>query len=104
MVWGSPEGWIEPNPEVPAIVKAVCVQAAYRAWTNPDGIAREELGEVSRTYRGSNHADALWLTENEKKLIRRAGGKARIASIPVETPFAEDPGNALSPLDFWPIA
>ncbi len=98
-----PEGWVGKDAEVPAIAKAVCVQVAYRAWTNPDGIAREELGEVARTYRGTNQADALWLTENEKRLIRRAAEQPRITSVPLETPYSGDPGNGLSPLDFWPL-
>lgn len=99
----TPEGWNGESAEIPAIAKAVCVQVAYRAFTNPDGIASEMLGEASRTYRGGNDADALWLTENERKLIRRAAGKARVTSIPVESPYPEDPGNEVSPLDFWPI-
>ena len=97
-----PEGWTD-EAAVPAIVKAVCVQAAYRAWSNPDGIAREELGQVSRAYRGGSDADALWLTENEKRLIRRAAGKMRITSVAVETAYPTDPGTGLSPLDFWPL-
>jgi hypothetical protein len=98
-----PEGWTGKDADIPAIVKAVCVQVAYRAWSNPDGIAREELGEVSRAYRGGNDADALWLTENEKRLIRRAAGKPRITSVPLETSYSADPGAGVSPLDFWPI-
>jgi hypothetical protein len=99
----QPEGWFGEERVVPAVAVAVCVQIAYRAWTNPDGIASEMLGEASRTYRGDNQADALWITENEKKLIRRAAGKARVTSIAVETPYGEDPGSEISPLDFWPI-
>src|SRR4249919_1205902 len=64
-----PEEWAK---EVPSAVKAVCIQVAYRAWANPDSIAREQLGEVARTYRGTDQADALWLTKNEARLIRRA--------------------------------
>lgn len=98
-----PDDWTGNDADVPAIVKAVCVQVAYRAWSNPDGIAREELGEVSRAYRGGGDADALWLTENEKRLIRRAAGKPRITSIPLETSYAGDPRGDLSPLDFLPL-
>ncbi len=95
-----PEGWPD---DAPAIVKAVCVQVAYRAWSNPDGIAREELGEVSRAYRAGGDADALWLTENEKRLVRRAAGQSRVTSLPLETAYGGDPGTGLSPLDFWPL-
>lgn len=94
-----PEGWGKSDPGIPAIVTAICVQVVYRAWSNPDGIASEMLGEASRTYRGNNPADALWLTENEKRLIRKAAAKPRVTSIPVETPYSGDP-DELSPLDF----
>lgn len=98
-----PEGWVGEDPKVPAAVKAVCIQVAYRAWENPDAVAREQLGEVARTYRGTDQADALWLTKNEAKLIRKAAGKSSLTSIPVETPYSGDPDNELSPLDFWPL-
>ena len=97
-----PEEWSDES-KVPAIVTAVCVQVAYRAWNNPDGIASEMLGEASRTYRGGDQPDALWLTQNEKKLIKKAAGQGQVTSIPVETPYSGDPDANLSPLDFWPI-
>jgi hypothetical protein len=98
-----PEAWVGEPSEVPAAVKAVCIQVAYRAWENPDSVAREQLGEVARTYRGTDQADALWLTKNEAKLVRRAAGKSSLTSIPVETPYSGDPDSQASPLDFWPL-
>lgn len=98
-----PEEWAGEDAEVPAAVKAVCIQVAYRAWANPDSVAREQLGEVARTYRGTDQADALWLTKNEARLIRRAAGKSSLISIPVESPYSGDPDRAVSPLDFWPL-
>ena len=101
---GSQAEWLTEDSKeaVPAAVKAVCIQITYRAWSNPDGIAREELGEAARTYRGTDLADVLWLTKNEAKLIRRAAGKSLVTSIPVETPYSGDPYEP-SPLDFLPF-
>jgi hypothetical protein len=101
---GSEADWLKDEPEgdVPAGVKAVCIQVAYRAWANPDSVAREELGAVARTYRGTDQSDALWLTQNEARLIRKAAGTSSIASIPVETPFSGDP-EKIHPMDFWPL-
>jgi hypothetical protein len=102
---GSEAAWLgeDFDGEVPAVVKAVCIQAAYRAWVNPDGVAREELGQVAQTYRGTDQADALWLTKNEAKMVRRAAGASSIRSIQVETPYSGDPQSDVSPLDFWPL-
>jgi hypothetical protein len=101
---GSEVVWLGDAPEgdPPAVVKAVCVQVAYRAWTNPDGIAREELGEVGQTYRGTNQADALWLTKSEAKTVRRAAGVSSVRSVQVETPYSV-PESDINPLDFWPL-
>jgi hypothetical protein len=98
--WLDPDGDAEP----PAAVKAVCIQAAYRAWANPDSVAREELGEAARTYRGTDQADALWLTKNEARLVRKAAGagSASLTSIQVETPYSGDPAEP-HPMDFWPF-
>jgi hypothetical protein len=87
----------------PAAVKAVCIQVAYRVWSNPDSVAREELGEVARTYRGTDQADALWLTVNEARLVRKvAGSGSTFQSITVETPYSGDPDEP-HPMDFWPL-
>jgi len=98
-----PDSWLGEAPDVPAGAKAVCIQVAYRAWENPDGVAREQLGAAARTYRGTDQADVLWLTSNEARLVRRAAGKSSLTSIPVETPYSGDPYNKVSPLDFWPL-
>lgn len=88
--------------DVPQGVKAVCIQVAYRAWENPDGIAREQLGAVARTYRGTDQADALWLTKNEARLVRKASGVSSVQSVPVETPYSGDPVET-HPMDFLPL-
>jgi hypothetical protein len=74
--------------EVPPVIRAVCVQVAYRAWANPDSIAREQIGDMSRTYRGNDQSDAMWLTANERRMIRKAANGTTIRSVPIETPFS----------------
>jgi len=93
----------EPEDDPPAAVKAVCIQVAYRVWSNPDSVAREQLGEVARTYRGTDQADALWLTFNEARLVRKAAGAgSTLQSLTVETPYSGDPDEP-HPMDFWPL-
>lgn len=101
---GSEAKWLEEgsDEDAPATVKAVCIQVAYRAWNNPDGVAREELGAVARTYRGTDQADVLWLTKNEARMLRKAASVSAVTSIQVETSYSGDPEER-SALDFWPL-
>jgi hypothetical protein len=78
----------EDGVEVPPVIRAVCIQVAYRAWTNPDSVAREQLGEASRTFRGNDQSDAMWLTTNERRMIRKAANGATVRSVQVATPFS----------------
>jgi hypothetical protein len=100
---GSEADWAQddaPDDAVaPPIVRTICIQAAYRAWRNPDGVAREEIGEIARTFRGGHESDAMWLTKNEMRMIRKAANRSTVRSIPVETPYA---GPAESPYDLYP--
>jgi hypothetical protein len=99
-----PAAWLAEDFEgdVPAGAKAICIQVAYRAWENPDGIAREQLGAMARTYRGTDQADALWLTKSEARLLRKAAGISSVQSVPVETPYSGDPVEG-HPMDFFPL-
>jgi hypothetical protein len=101
---GTEAGWLEEDSEEkpPPLVKAVCIQVAYRAWQNPDSVAREELGEAARTYRGGREAEVLYLTKSELRMLRKAAGASSIQSIPVETPYSGDPIEG-HPMDFFPI-
>lgn len=85
---GGNADWASDDAEVPPIIRAVCIQVAYRAWVNPDSIAREQLGEMSRTYRGNDQSDAMWLTANERRMIRKAANGSTVRSVPVETPYS----------------
>lgn len=102
---GTDADWVAEDPDedvtVPAAIRAICVQIAYRAWANPDGVAREELGEASRTLRGTDQADVLWLTKNEARIVRKAAGTPAIRSIAIETPYSGGTTET-HPMDFYP--
>lgn len=90
---GSTEPWAmeDDDADIPADVVAICVQVAFRAWHNPLGIAREQLGEAAVTYRGDDQPDVLRLTRAERATLRRAAGLAKggvLGSVGVETSFA----------------
>lgn len=74
---GGTAGWVVDGEGVPAAVAAVCIQVAYRAWRNPDSVAREQIGEMSVTYRGGDQPDAIYLTARERRVVRRAAVHGR---------------------------
>jgi len=101
----STKEWVTGGDDPPAAVKLVCIQVAYRAWRNPDGIARQQLGEHAVTYRGDDQPDAIYLTRNERRIIRRAARAAsepRLTSIGLVSPHPFSNGTEISPLDFYP--
>ncbi len=98
----APAWATDDDAEVPAAVMPVCVQVAHRAWRNPDGVARQQLGEHSVTYRGDDQSDALYLTSNERRIVRRAGRSnpgAVAGSVGLVSPYSADEHH---PMDFYP--
>ena len=68
---------------VPDVVVTVTLAAARRAWLNPDGKVSETIGSYS--YRAADGATTgVYLTEEEKRLVRRAGGVVAAAVANVE--------------------
>lgn len=63
--WADPEA--EPLPEM---LWFVVLQAAARAWLNPEGFTDERLAEWSGR-RGAETADGVYLTEAEKRTCGR---------------------------------
>lgn len=56
---------------VPAAVRAVCLQAAARAYINPTGLPRENLGSYGVSYPqvGFNQGAVIHLTDAEKRML-----------------------------------
>lgn len=63
------EGWEQDG--APASVQAVVCSAAYRALVNP--LQHASVTEGSYTWRADN-VSGVWLTDDEKMIVRRAGG------------------------------
>lgn len=71
------------DEDVPDIVVTVCIAAAKRAFTNPEAVTSESLGDAARSF-GDASSD-VYLTAAEKRLVRRAAGLAStIGSIAME--------------------
>jgi hypothetical protein len=81
------DSWDEDT--VPGRVADIVVQAAYRAYTNPDGASQKTVGDVSVSYSRTGLQGAVYLTKDEKRDIRRAAGRAAQAVVLV-SPYSGD--------------
>lgn len=92
--WIDGEGQLA---DVPAVVEAVALAVAYRAFRNPEGLAQASLGDASVSYdRGDGHA-AVYLTRDERRSVRRAAGTSAVGAIELASPWA-------MPADTYPVA
>lgn len=93
-VSGSEADWVtetDPEPEaVPGIVKAICVGLAYRAWSNPDALSSESLGEHAHAW-ADRSGQALRLTDAECRILEREAGISSLVSVTLESPYAGPP-------------
>lgn len=100
-VESSEAEWVtEEEPKsVPAIVTAICVEVAYRAWSNPDALSSESLGAYTQAWQNRS-GSVFYLTKAEKRMLRRAADVSSVRSVILETPYTE-PGeiNSISDND-----
>jgi hypothetical protein len=75
---------------VPTAVQSVCVSAAYRAFTNPEGLSQRTIGDSSKAWdRASREGgDIVYLTEREEERIRRAAGSTSMVSVTLVSPYS----------------
>lgn len=82
--------------DVPAQVAGVVAQMVERAARNPSGVTQETTGPFAVSF-GAEAAARLYLTRNNKLVIRAAVARTSIGTLstsrgPLETPSVADPG------------
>lgn len=83
LTWVDTEGGLE---EIPDAVVAITYAVAIRAFRNPEGIRSEQIGQYSVTY--ADGSTAAFLTDGERRAIRRAAGRSGLGSMEIESPWA----------------
>ena len=68
------------HDRIPEALKAICIAAAARVWTNPGNVVMQQLGAAQTTW-GQNPAGLL-LTKDERQTIRRVLGTGSM-SLPL---------------------
>jgi hypothetical protein len=74
---------------VPRRVRLICVAAAYRAFTNPEGLTQRTIGDSSKAYDRSKRegGEDVYLTEAEVRTVRKAAGTSSLVSVTLVTPY-----------------
>lgn len=88
-----------PDPP-PAKFRRIALEAAKRAYLNPNGYVSETLGDYSYN-RGGNGGGAqvgVYLTRAERQAILAAGGRPTVSTVQLVPPYY-DP--ALTPPNWW---
>jgi hypothetical protein len=70
---------------VPAVIVSVCCTVARRIVDNPDGIMQMSVAQYSEGR--TNASTDVYLTKQEKAIIRKATGLGGLVSVPLETPY-----------------
>lgn len=83
--WVDGEGALS---SVPAVVEAISLAVAYRAFRNPDGVSQTSLGDASVSYDRGTAQAAVYLTRDERRAVRRAAGTTAAGAIELVSPWA----------------
>lgn len=68
-------------PNAPGAVVAVLVAMIRRGWRNPMGNASESLGDYAFTAGTSGGVATMYLTNRERRIVRRAVGGSGVSSL-----------------------
>jgi nucleotide-binding universal stress UspA family protein len=94
MTWASETTGVVTG--VPRRVRSIVVEAAYRAFTNPEGLTQRSIGDSAKSFdrSGREGGEIVYLTTAEEKAIRKAAGTS---SLTVATLVVGYNGSALDP-------
>jgi hypothetical protein len=89
--WTDDDGALD---GVPRRVGLICVAAAYRAFTNPEGLTQRSIGDSSKSYdrNGVDGGEDVYLTPAEEKTIRGAAGMSSLTVVTLVSPYSADAG------------
>ncbi len=72
----------------PAVVRAVTLEAAARAYRNPEGASSESIDDYTFRRDNGTASGGVYLTDDEvSRLARLAGGRPSVRSVKLRTPW-----------------
>jgi hypothetical protein len=107
------EDWVDTDGNldgVPDIIKMICCKVVERSLSNPMGLTAEAVVNYRAEY--GNSSSDLYLTKQERRLVRKAAGSVLIGSVELQTPYRKydaadvymtvDNGGEELPMGPWP--
>lgn len=80
--------------DVPRRVRAIVIDAAYRAFTNPEGLSQRSIGDSSKSWdrAGREGGEIVYLTDDEVRAVRKAAGISSMVVATLVSPYSGDSG------------
>ena len=80
--------------DVPRRVRAIVIDVAYRAFTNPEGLSQRSIGDSSKSWdrAGREGGQIVYLTDDERRAVRAAGGSSSMIVATLVSPYSGDAG------------
>lgn len=80
--------------DVPRRVARICVAAAARAFTNPEGLSQRVIGDSTKGYdrTGREGGEAVYLTKEEVRAVKKAALGSTFVAVTLVSPYSADPG------------
>lgn len=68
---------------IPRRVRTVCVEAAFRAFGNPEALSQRSIGDSAKSFdrAGREGGEAVYLTRDEERDIKAAAGTSSLVSV-----------------------
>jgi len=87
------EDWVDSDSGlglVPRRVVKICLAVAYRAFVNPEALTQRGIGDSNKSYDRTRRegGEAVYLTEAERKAIRRAAGASTFTAVTLTSPYS----------------
>lgn len=75
---------------IPPRVRQICVEAAFRAFGNPEALSQRSIGDLSRSYdrKSREGGEAVYLTGAEESAIQRAAGASSLNVVTLVSPYS----------------
>lgn len=83
-----------------ATLESVCLAVALRAYRNPSGAVQSSVGDVSVSFGRDSATGAVFLTEADRRVIRRVAGLSSVVAVALTTPYMGEAVNYYVPVDY----
>jgi hypothetical protein len=79
--------------DIPRAITRVCVEVAYRGFTNPEALSQRGIGDSNKSYDRAKRegGEAVYLTDAEKRQVLGASETSSPTVVTLVSPYSGDP-------------